>query len=74
MIQNTEEVGTLNSCVDGSFANEGDLESDNSILREDRKWASLNHIQIHPSVTINNVTFTNSTGQNLTYAICAAYR
>ena len=44
MIRDHEEVGTLNSCVDGSFETEGDLESDNSILRDDRKWANQNHI------------------------------
>ena len=29
---------------------------------------------MHPSVTINNNTYTNSTGEDLALAICAAYR
>ena len=59
MIESTEEVGTLNKCVDESFAITGDVETDNTILREDRQWANANHIKLHPSVTINNSTFTN---------------
>lgn len=38
-IQNVEEVGTINQCVEESFAVHGDLESENYILREDRNWA-----------------------------------
>ena len=29
---------------------------------------------MHPGITINNNTYTNSTGQDLALAICAAYR
>jgi len=67
-------VDTLNECVNGSFAIPGDVETENSILREDRQWANANHIKLHPSVTINNSTFTNSTGEYLAMAICSAYR
>ena len=74
MIQNNEEVDTLNNCVENAFAIPGDVETDNSILREDRLWANANHIKLHPSVTINNSTFTNSTGQDLALSICAAYK
>ena len=73
-IKGNEEVGTLNACVDDSFAISGDVETDNSILREDRQWANANHIKLHPSVTINNSTFTNSTSEDLAMAICNAYR
>lgn len=52
----------------------GDVETDNTILREDRMWANSNHIQMHPSVTINNNTYTNSTGEDLALSICSAYR
>ena len=62
LIQGNEEVGWLNECVDKSFAVEGDLSSDNRILREDRQWALSNHMRLHPAVTINNMTHTNSTG------------
>lgn len=74
IIKGKEEVGTLDKCVKESFAVVGDIETDNKILREDRQWANANHLQMHPSVTINNSTFTNSTGEDLALAICAAYR
>jgi len=60
-IQNNEEVGYLNECVEGSFAIRGDHESENRILREDKNWAQANHITMHPSIAINNHTYTNST-------------
>ena len=62
MIGNTEEVDTLNECVWGSFEVKGEMETDNTILREDRLWAALNQVSLHPSITVNNVTYTNSTG------------
>ena len=74
MIEGNEEIDTLNACVDGSFAVPNDIETDNSILREDRLWANAAHMRLHPSVTINNITHTNSTGQDLAMAICDAYR
>ena len=74
MIEGTEEIDTLNACVEGSFAVPGDWQTDNSILREDRIWANANQMRLHPSVTINNITHTNSTGQDLALAICEAYR
>ena len=51
----------------------GNLKSDNKILKDDRTWAMKNHVYMHPSVTINNVTFTNSTAGGLAQSICAAY-
>ena len=39
LINNNEEVGTLNDCVEGSFATRGDHDSDNGILKRDREWA-----------------------------------
>ena len=64
----------LNQCVNDSFAVSGDLSTDNKILREDRQWALANHMHLHPAVTVNNMTHTNSTGQDLALAICSAYR
>lgn len=74
MIQGREEVGTVNDCVESSFHIRGDHQTDNLILRDDRMWANQNHIKLHPSVTINNSTFTNSTGMDLAFSICNAYR
>ena len=33
-----------------------------------------NHVNMHPSVTVNNMTHTNSTGHDLAMSICQAYR
>mmetsp|Transcript_24017 Transcript_24017/g.29859 ORF Transcript_24017/g.29859 Transcript_24017/m.29859 type:complete len:197 (+) Transcript_24017:773-1363(+) len=74
MIQGNEEVGYLNECVRESFTVPGDMSTDNKILREDRTWALSNQMRLHPAVTINNMTHTNSTGQDLALAICSAYR
>ena len=74
IIEGTEEVENLNKCVTESFAIPADVETDNKILREDRQWANSNQIKLHPSITINNSTFTNSTGEDLAFAICDAYR
>ena len=74
MIQDNEEVDALNKCVDDSFAIPRNFTSDNIILNNDRQWAYDNQIMVHPSVTLNNITYTNSTGQDLALAICAAYR
>ena len=54
----------------------GDLDSDNSILRQDRDWAIKNHVKLHPSITINNITYTGDAlnGVELEAAICDAYR
>ena len=67
-------MDTLNDCVQSSFAEEGDYSSENLILGADRIWSIENHVTLHPSILINNMTFTNSTGQSIAMAICEAYR
>ena len=74
IVGNVDEVDALNDCVWGSFDVNDDIESDNTILREDRLWADKNHVALHPSITVNNITYTNTTGYNLAMAICDAYR
>lgn len=64
----------INSCVEKSFAVPGDYESDNKFLKNDRQWAWANHLHMHPTITVNNITYSNSTGQDLALAICQAYR
>jgi len=73
-INGEEEVDFMNSCVEGSFTVAGDLNTDHPMLREDREWALVNHMRLHPAVTINNISHTNSTGHDLALAICSAYR
>lgn len=62
LIKDIEEVDALNKCVDESFSVPKNFTTDNVVLNMDRKWAAANHIMVHPSVTINNITYTNSTG------------
>ena len=69
MINGNEHVQELNDCVDGSFTRQnlrdrsrpdqilGDMNSDNSILRQDRLWADQNFVFLHPAITINNITY-----------------
>ena len=64
----------MSQCVEGSFAINGDVNTDHPMLREDHEWALSNHMRLHPAVTINNITHTNSTGHDLALAICSAYR
>ena len=74
IIGNVDEVDTLNECVWGSFEVNNDIESGNTILMNDRLWADKNHVTLHPSITVNNITYTNQTGYNLAMAICDAFR
>ena len=75
MINDTEHVNVLNDCVDNSFVKKGDVESDNTILRQDRLWADLNNVSKHPTITINNITYTGDAlnGREIANAICEAY-
>lgn len=74
MIGPNEEVEYVNRCVDNSFEMRGETDSFNKILGDDRNWADENHVTLHPSITVNNMTYTNSTGQKLAEAICSAFR
>ena len=74
IIGQNNEVDELNKCVWNSFDINADVETNNAILREDRKWADANQVTLHPSITVNNMTYTNSSGQTLAMAICDAYR
>lgn len=52
------------------------MDTDNSILRQDRIWADQNMVRLHPSVTVNNITYTGDSlsGAEMELAICEAYR
>lgn len=43
----------VKSCMDYSFADRYDLESENSILKKDREVMSHQHLHVHPALTIN---------------------
>jgi hypothetical protein len=52
----------------------GSLETDNIILAADKAWSNSLKLHFHPSVVINNNTYTgNIKGQDLAFAICYAY-
>ena len=52
----------------------GDLESDNKLLRDDMLWASDNNIDYHPTITINNFTYRGDIDfVDVREAICSAY-
>ena len=69
MINTKEHVQDLNDCVDKSFTRQkrqdrsrpdqilADMDSDNTILRQDRLWADQNFVFLHPAITINNITY-----------------
>lgn len=42
-------------CVKKSFATYGDENSDNKYLSEDKNLSKLLNVQLHPSLTINNI-------------------
>jgi len=45
------------------------------LLAEDRKWANKLGIVIHPTVTVNNVTYRGEiNGYNVFKAICAGFK
>ena len=88
MINTKEHVQDLNDCVDKSFTRQkrqdrtrpdqilADMDSDNTILRQDRLWADQNFVFLHPAITINNITYAGDQldGKQLESAICEAYR
>lgn len=75
LINNNEEVGYINKCVEGSFVRTGEYQTENRILKQDRDWANELNIQYHPSIVINNRTYHgDAKGIELAMAICAAYK
>jgi hypothetical protein len=65
----------VRKCVEGSFVRRGDgLIIDNTILAEDTNWAKNLGIFLHPSVTINNITYRGDiNGYDVFRAICAGF-
>src|SRR5580700_5805565 len=68
-------VDLVNSCVEDSFEKRGHRTSDNKLLREDKKWAQMLGIVIHPTITINNMTYRGEiNGFNVFKAVCAGFK
>lgn len=64
----------VEQCYLDSFAIKGDDQSKNTILEDDRQWSKLLGISIHPSITINNITYRGDpTGYDIFKAVCAGF-
>lgn len=62
-------------CVNNSFVVPGDYESDNKFLKEDKDWAYILNVNVHPSITINNMTYKGDLdGFDIAHAICAGFK
>jgi hypothetical protein len=70
---NHEKVAT---CIHESFVRNAKGEiTDNRILSEDAKWASLLGIFLHPSITVNNITYRGDlNGYDIFRAVCAGFK
>jgi hypothetical protein len=62
-------------CVQDSFVRSKDgTIIDNTILKEDRTWANLQGIFLHPTVTVNNITYRGDlNGYDIFRAVCAGF-
>lgn len=70
---NTEEV---QRCLKESFVMDrsGNVK-DNTLLKEDRDWSNLMGTFMHPSVTINNITYRGDlNGYDIFKAVCAGFQ
>lgn len=75
IIDNVEEVDSINSCFKNSFEVSNDLESQNNILLADKVWSDSLNLVFHPSIVINNATYNGDVnGEKLAFAICAAFK
>ncbi len=64
----------VNQCLQDSFEFEGDMESDNKLLKDDTTWAREHNIDYHPTITINNFTYRGDINfLDVREAICAAH-
>ena len=53
-------VGQKEVQMNGKTLTLPDMDSDNHILERDRLWADQNNVRLHPSITVNNITYTGS--------------
>lgn len=66
---------SVDKCVRASFvtSEEGQV-TDNKLLREDRKWSDQLGVFMHPSITINNITYRGDlNGYDIFKAVCAGF-
>lgn len=68
----SEEV---EKCIRASFITDASGKiTDNKILREDRDWSEKLGVFMHPSITINNITYRGDlNGYDIFRAVCAGF-
>eukprot|EP00350_Pseudokeronopsis_sp_OXSARD2_P007333 CAMPEP_0170553260 /NCGR_PEP_ID=MMETSP0211-20121228/11061_1 /TAXON_ID=311385 /ORGANISM="Pseudokeronopsis sp., Strain OXSARD2" /LENGTH=227 /DNA_ID=CAMNT_0010861451 /DNA_START=767 /DNA_END=1450 /DNA_ORIENTATION=- len=65
----------LDECVQSSFYDKGDWNSNNWIFEKDRKQHYYLGIQLHPSLVINNYTYRGDLfGRDVFYAVCSGFK
>ncbi len=65
----------VEKCTRASFVtDESGTISDNNILKEDRFWSAENGVFMHPSITVNNITYRGDlNGYDIFRAVCAGF-
>ena len=64
----------VKKCLANSFETPGDYESDNQILAEDVDWIKEHHLNFHPAITVNDMTFRGDFDfVDIREAICKSY-
>lgn len=64
----------VHDCVENSFTQVGNYQSNNKIFEEDEKWRSIMNIHRHPAISINNQTYLGDfSGADIARAICASF-
>jgi hypothetical protein len=62
-------------CVDDSFEQPGNYQSENKYLKQDYYWSRIMDVREHPIVTINNHTYHGEmTGPDIANAICVSFK
>lgn len=65
----------ISKCVQDSFYEPGNYQSDNRFFKEDRYWMRIMDIREHPTISINNHTYVGDfTGIDVAKAICASFK
>lgn len=66
----------VSKCIRSSFVtDENGVITDNKLLREDRLWGNTLGVFMHPSITVNNVTYRGDiNGYDIFRAVCAGFK
>ena len=68
------EVNAVDKCVEEQYSKNKKGETRIKIFDEDRQWSKKLGIVLHPSITINNITYRGELeGFDIFKAICAGF-